>query len=419
MFSSIMACAVLLMLIRTTRGQRNLTSPYVDTRQHCQHHHLRVTEKSWIIGENAINGLCNQILGIFSYVPVAILWDVNLVVGEMFSRSSFEAAASNLENWKRVPFSTFFDWAHFSRFWLQHGLRTMEFHEYLQHNNCSFNNQSTVVTIVKDPSFWPVKNSILMEMLAKSSVPFPIPPNKVLKLDDEHSKFTALFNYWKGGLKHKLLLLKVHNSLRPSPAVSRVLHALVDELPADFVCVHVRLEADYLLFKKLSFDKELPAALAHIRSHKCFRSDPWASNSSRSLPIFVASGLFSGGVGSTSNIYSSAARAQSLLRGLGELGFSEVYTRQSLIDRVMRDAGKRSIQGIVDDFDLLPEVGAMVDLLISRHERCSCFVDSHQSSSFSYMAQRLRQMDGGQVLKYTEITPELFGVSEEFKQWGV
>lgn len=417
-----MVCVLLLMLIRTTTGQqRNLTLPYVDThtrRQHCQHqhNHLRVPEKSWIIGENAINGLCNQILGIFSYVPVAILWDVNLVVGEMFSRSSFDAAPSNLENWKRVPFSTFFDWAHFSRFWLQHGLRTVEYHEYVR--DC-FYDQSTMVTIVKDPSFWPVKNSILMEMLAKSSVPFPIPPDKVLKLDDEHSKFTALFNYWKGGLKHKLLLLKVHNSLRPSPTVSRVLHALMDELPADFVCVHVRLESDYLLFKKLSFDKELPAALAHIRSHKCFfRSDPWTTNSSapaHSPPIFVASGLFSGGVGNDT----LSARAQSLLRGLVELGFSEVYTRQSLIDRVMRDVEKRSMQGVVDDFDLLPEVGAMVDLLISRHERCKCFVDSHKSSSFSYMAQRLRQMDGGQVLKYTEITPELFGVSEEFKQWGV
>lgn len=403
------------MIVRTSSGQRNLTLPYADTRQHCQHHHMQISEKSWIIGENAINGLCNQILGIFSYVPVAILWDVNLVVGEMFSRSSFDAVASNLENWKRVPFSTFFDWAHFSGFWLQHGLRTLEYHEYLR--DC-LNDQSTVVTIVKDPSFWPVKNSILMEMLAKSSVPFPIPPNKVLKLDDEHSKFTALFNYWKGGLKHKLLLLKVHNSLRPSPAVSRVLHALVGELPADFVSVHVRLEADYLLFKKLSFNEELPAALSYIRSHKCFQSDLWTSNSSalaHSLPIFVASGLFSGGVGSTGND-ASAARAQSLLRGLGELGFSEIYTRQSLIDRVMRDVEKRSMQ---DEFDLLPEVGAMVDLLISRHERCTCFVDSHKSSSFSYMAQRLRQMDGGQVLKYTEITPELFGVSEEFKQWGV
>jgi len=399
-------------------GQHNLnfTSPYVDAQ--CQHHQ-RVLEKSWILGENAINGLCNQILGIFSYVPVALLWDVDLVVGEMFSRPSFQVAPSNHEGWKRVPFSTFFDWMHFSTFWLQHGLRTVEYHEYLQDR---YNTQSTMLTIVKDPSFWPVKNSILMEMLSKSSIPCPIPPDKVLKFDNEHSKFTALFNYWKGGLKHKLLLLKVHNSLKPSPAISRVLQALVDELPIgrDFMSVHVRLETDYLLFKKLSFDKELPVALAHIRGHKCFRFDRSCfSNSSAStcsLPIFVASGLFSG---ISKGNYASTVRAQSLLSGLKELGFTEVYTRQSLIDRVMRNGTKLSMLGGVDAFNLLPEVGAMVDLLISRHDRCRCFVDSHKSSSFSYMAQRLRQMDGGQVIKYTEITPELFGVSEEFKQWGV
>ena len=32
----------------------------------------------------------------------------------------------------------------------------------------------------------------------------------------------------------------------------------------------------------------------------------------------------------------------------------------------------------------------------------------HKFSSFSYMAQRLRQMDGGQILKCTAITHELF-----------
>ena len=66
---------------------------------------------------------------------------------------------------------------------------------------------------------------------------------------------------------------------------------------------------------------------------------------------------------------------------------------------------------------LAPEQAALVDLTISRS--CQCFVSSHYSSSFSYMAQRMRVMDKGQVLRYPEIGDVNFGKSGYFKQWGL
>ena len=107
------------------------------------------------------------------------------------------------------------------------------------------------------------------------------------------------------------------------------------------------------------------------------------------------------------------------------MGFNNMYTRETLIAKVVQKKKALHIQHDpmptlpfnTSIFELLPEHGAYIDLLMSRQS--TCFIPAHLPSSFSYMAQRMRQFDNGQVLKYTQISEENFGVSEEFKQWGV
>lgn len=105
------------------------------------------------------------------------------------------------------------------------------------------------------------------------------------------------------------------------------------------------------------------------------------------------------------------------------MGFNSIYTRETLIAKVVQKKKEIHMKSIdktpfnTSIFELLPEQGAYIDLLMSRQS--TCFIPAHLPSSFSYMSQRMRQFDNGQVLKYTQITEENFGISEEFKQWGV
>lgn len=104
----------------------------------------------------------------------------------------------------------------------------------------------TVRTVTRDPHFWPNKDAVINKMLEKSKIPLPIPENTVVKFDDRYPKFTALYNFWKGGLKNKMVLLRVHRSLRPARHIQSVIDAVRQRLPERYLVAHIRLEGDYL-----------------------------------------------------------------------------------------------------------------------------------------------------------------------------
>lgn len=213
---------------------------------------------------------------------------------------------------------------------------------------------------------------------------------------------------------------------------------------------------DYLLHEHVSFNKEVTEAMAAIDTHPCLKAHARAPSGKFTSPpgLYLASGLFN------STLYSDTTntgknrtsvqkgRAEKVLHKLSDMGFSSIFTRELALQRVIANltsivsgastqppdgmsAPPHTVDGMSastadvlqaqqmlhDIATLVPEQGALIDLMISR--ACTCFVSSHYSSSFSYMAQRMRYMDNGQVMRYPDITEENFGKSEYFKQWGV
>jgi hypothetical protein len=197
------------------------------------------SQRTWVVAENAMNGLSNQLFGIYSYIPVAILWNVSMVVGPVYSRPSFKQEVQKYKGWNAVPFSQFFDWNFFVESWLPMGVHMVE--QNIFKRSCLIKSLE-VKTVVREPHFWPNKDLIINQMLSKSSIPLPITEGSLIKFDEKYPKFTALYNYWKGGLKNKVLLIKVHNSLRPAANIQRLIDAMLVVLPKTFFAAHIRLE---------------------------------------------------------------------------------------------------------------------------------------------------------------------------------
>jgi hypothetical protein len=206
-----------------------------------------------------------------------------------------------------------------------------------------------------------------------------------------------------------------------------------------YICETIFL-GDYLLHENVSFAKGLEQALSTLVAHPCLQRERRrvADGALMNPPtLYVASGLFNSSVtgmlGNLSNGDSSVRppagvglqRAQLVLQRLRQLGFRDIFTRESLLNDVVLNAppggnetAAQAHKVLVQRIrSLVPEQAALVDLSISRAS--TCFVSSHYASSFSYMAQRMRSLDRGQVLRYPEITDADYGVSSKFKQWGV
>lgn len=228
------------------------------------------------------------------------------------------------------------------------------------------------------------------------------------------------------------------------------------------------------MHEETTFEAELETALSTINTHSCLAHLARTPSGQVIDPpgIYIASGLFNA---STYRVINSSgdginrgsatvgksvpsahtSRADIVLQRLRAMGFSRIYTREGLLGAVLsrlatavgsdmiNDSG--AVSGVGSGTDsttktssrytyknltqaelaalshtihtLAPEQAALVDLTVSR--ACHCFVSSHYSSSFSYMAQRMRVMDKGQVLRYPEIGDANFGKSGYFKQWGL
>lgn len=197
------------------------------------------SKHTWLKGENAMNGLSNQLFGIYSYVPVALLWNVSLILGDVYSRDSFQNAMSKYDGWNSMPFSSFFDYEHFQTSWLKRGLAVLELSQF--ERACGLEKYQTL-TVTREPAFWPNKDLVINQMLEKSEISLPLPEHTVVQFDALRPKFTAMYNYWKGGMRNKLLLLHVHRSVRPAKPIRSLVNALLQELPKPFFVAHVRLE---------------------------------------------------------------------------------------------------------------------------------------------------------------------------------
>jgi hypothetical protein len=229
-----------------------------------------------------------------------------------------------------------------------------------------------------------------------------------------------------------------------------------------------------LLHEKTTLEAQVAPAMAAIYNHPCLQSLNHTRSGIANAPaIYLASGFFNSSYHSApaANLSESDRRfgPDYVMKSLNSAGFNVIFTRESVINEVealvhsqlqaIAAKGVPSRGGKNNNNDVLgipagssfavaaddpesphnalplrgnatlgqlilrdiaalqPEQAALVDMMIGRAS--ACFVSAHCPSSFSYMVQRMRQLDLGQVVRYPEITTKLFGPSEHFKQWGV
>ncbi len=78
-------------------------------------------EHPWLLAETTVTGLSNQLTAVYSYIPTALLFNTNLLLGCMYSRKNFEITMRQFDaepNGKKVmSFRDFFDWGAFKQGW--------------------------------------------------------------------------------------------------------------------------------------------------------------------------------------------------------------------------------------------------------------------------------------------------------------
>lgn len=314
----------------------------------------------WFNGVNLPNGIASQLFGIYSFVPVARLFEVNLIVNGIYTRLSFdEKHHAQPGSMALIPFSEYFDWEFFKDYWRQKRLTLLEATDY---SKCP--QELPVLQVRRDPSFGPLKDEELIAMMKRSGVEVPIPPGSVLSFvgtGQQDFKFAGLFNFRRNGFSAKQLLFKVHESLQPAPYIRSTVDAIVRALPESFVVVHLRLEGDMMMLDATQFRIEVEKAMARVLKAQCFSTLPTEGRRLLNTPpIYLASGLF--GEGSPL----MQERAKMVLSDLRALGFDQIHTRSSVLQQ-LRDEGKFPPNTARRRLAAAPHYGQVVQDFIDLH----------------------------------------------------
>ena len=182
-------------------------------------------------------GLCNQLFGVYSYAPVALLYNASLIVTDMHSRHTFRDTwpiASS--KWSQVPFSQMFNFEHFAGYWLdKYNLTFVDKNDY---RNCF--NSSNLLPLKRIPDFWPLDDSELLSLIKNVSIPPNTPSKDRIYYIDAEVGFTTLYNFHPRSKQY--LLKDVVHSLQPAPLIQSIINNLINSLPKTYVAAHFRLE---------------------------------------------------------------------------------------------------------------------------------------------------------------------------------
>jgi hypothetical protein len=492
LFSSLLSLIFLLYLPLT---YPILASSKLKGNQKCEYDRSLITKDLWLKGESAPVPFGSQLFAIYSWVPVSFILKSNLILGDLYTRKvlpqhtwskgdghgisggSSNAATHSSPGMIMFPlsFSSFFDVKYFIDYWSQHKLRVITLQDYeVCFNNSSPNTSSSssstqiqtqqstkqLTRIKRNPDFYPIPKSDYPRLLRASDIKVPIQENQTFIFDSPH-KMIALYPFFED----MTMLQYVHTSLRPSLQISRVVKAILKELPSGFIAMHVRadseaLSADTLLQQinltttpQMSKQDRKKALVAHIMNSHCLQEIAKFDNAFIDPPaVYLATNTFhfhpsrrsrkqpSGGGSHTSthtsslghhpsltaanrtSTMSSEDRLKFLTSELAELGFHVIHTKTTLMEKLTMNLLEKSFEfkEIGDPTlirRLLPEQLSYVDMLISRAS--TCFIPSHIPSTFSYLIQRMRNLDNKKYEKYEEVNNNTYGSLSMYRDWGM
>eukprot|EP01035_Chromulina_nebulosa_P025352 gene25352-33087_t len=336
---------------------------------------------TWLIGETPVTGFSNQLCAVYSYVPAAQLLQANLIVGEMFSRKSFEIKMrqydKDLDGKVTLSFKDFFDIQWYQIYWGYNKLKILLIEDF---KRCL--ETGTLLSRIQyiQRRKWRSASALeLLSMVNASNIAYPPRSGDIFRFKSKF-KMLALYNFGNEIEPYSTdLLFKVHQSIRPSEKIRSAVKTILDFLPSKFIVAHLRIEADVIFREDVflnntdpKFSMALPKIIATIKHSNCLLRN---NTSSLNGTIYIASGVFSG------KEYSlSKSRELTMRRILNEIGFVNVVSSRQFLS--------------VAQNELFPaEYFAYIDLEIAR--RSDCFIPAHVPSSFSYTAQRIKELDAG------------------------
>jgi len=334
----------------------------------------------WLVGETPVTGLSNQLSAVYSYIPAALLLNANLIVNVMYSRKNFEIRMRQFDQEKDgksiMSFADFFDWTWFSSYWGRKGVQAFLYDEIM---NCFLQDTSFQyideflkgkTKLIQRKKWRSASHKELLMMVNLSRITVPINNGTILRFKSKF-KMMSLFNF--RSVNSNSLLLQVHESIRPNKNIQIAAEKVLQFLPPNYIVIHLRVEGDVILKSHNSssdpeFYKELPLIVAAVKESICIKKVP------NTTVIYIASGAFNAPMNSYSR-----QRELCIRSAITQLGFRNIYSRANILSLTN---------------DTLPaELGAYVDLLVAR--RGKCFVSAHVPSSFSYTAQRMKELDTG------------------------
>lgn len=343
--------------------------------------------KMWLMAEIAPAGLCNQLFGVFSYAPVALLYNASLIIGDMYSRHTFKDVWPIVDSkWSKIPFSRMFNFEHFSSYWrTKYGLVIVDRDDY---KNCI--GSYKVIPIKREPDFWPQSDAHLVSLIKNVNISSNTLAKDRIYYIDAEVKFTTMFDF--RDKSKQSLLVDVMKSLQPSPLIQQVVDELHRVLPRNYVAAHLRLEGD-IAPTDFMFNQLLKSTVASFVNHTCFQNYSRNDNGTfiNAPVLYLSSGIFK------KSFYDSkdgkyTSRSSALLKMFKKKGFHTIVTR----DKWMRDLTHDAIPNfdIASARKLHPEQEALADLFVVKSSHC--FIpDLVTGSSFSYIAMRLRLLDQG------------------------
>ena len=385
----------------------------------------KTASNRWIRAESERTGLCNQYFAVYSYLAAAFYFNSSIVLGGLYSRSSFELRWPLKKNeWIKLPFSAFFDLPYFTHFWKLRGVHVVEASQY---DHCP-DDSLKVVKMIRYPEFWPYHYAVKMEMIRYNNLSIPLPENIMIEIvaPQKFVNFGNLFEFPK-------LLVDVHLSLQPSPLLHNYIALIVKHLPSDYIVAHLRLEGDIhgLLSKEVVHSKIDEAIAYMIQNTTCFhhlKKDPETNKFLKAPALYLSTGIFMKEQNLDGNFHiavdehawkSTLSIVQYTLLKLYEFGIDTIYTKEIMISLMKKSMNQEELTQInFAAYDALyPEQLAFIDLQVARYAKCFC--PAYVQSSFSYFALRHRALDRHEDLHMALVTPDKYPKNSIFGSWGV
>lgn len=379
--------------------------------------------KGWLHVTSARSGLCNQLFGVLGFLPIANLFSLNIIVGNLFSRLSFRQDFHTLSQTAQpMPFSHFFDWDHYRDAAKANHSQINQVVQEIDVNDACGAHFLGNRTLFVPKRFWPFSRKGLFEVLDTQNVTLPRPAGSVMRLGDD---LITTFQFNNPDNTPRSYLDQQFESLsRLNATLQFIYETIIQRLPSDYLAVHVRLEHDVLGTHEAEknhthFNLLVHGYLDEVEAvYAKGHPETGGPIPHHQRIVYMSTGLFHNFQLHQHGNHSGHFRPNAVMRIFTAAGYTPLWS-----DRVLALPGSspEQTQRGAKARELLEALGAeqkaLVDLFVCKH--AGGFVGSKPfGSSFTYLIWRWREYE----LRIPKSEMEVImskEASRGFESWGI